>query len=89
MKRTREEQARWLSELPSHRLAFEDVDFLKIEELRPVRLQLELLKPAPRRRKRSRKTARPTAAKTVTTRRRGVLPASCRSTARRAVFASS
>ena len=45
MKRTREEQARWLSELPSHRLAFEDVDFLKIEELRPVRLQLELLKP--------------------------------------------
>ncbi len=45
MKRTREEQARWLSELPSHRLAFEDIDFLKIQELRPVRLQLELLKP--------------------------------------------
>jgi uncharacterized protein (TIGR00730 family) len=45
MKRTPEEQARWLSELPSHRLAFEDVDFLHRDELRPVRLQLELLKP--------------------------------------------
>ncbi len=30
---------------PSYRLAFEDVDFLLREELRPVRLQLELLKP--------------------------------------------
>ncbi len=45
MKRTSEEQAKWLSDLPSHRLAFEDVEFLSIEELRPVRLQLELLKP--------------------------------------------
>jgi hypothetical protein len=45
MKRTPEEQARWLSRLPSHRLAFEDVEFLLREELRPVRLQLELLKP--------------------------------------------
>ena len=45
MKRTPEEQAKWLSELPSHRLAYEDVDFLHREELRPLRLQLELLKP--------------------------------------------
>ena len=30
---------------PSYRLAAEDVDFLNREELRPVRLQLELLKP--------------------------------------------
>ncbi len=45
MKRTPEEQAKWLSELPSHRLAYEDVEFLHREELRPLRLQLELLKP--------------------------------------------
>ncbi len=45
MKRTPEEQAKWLSELPSHRMAFEDIDFLRRDELRPVRLQLELLKP--------------------------------------------
>ena len=45
MKRTPEEQAKWLSELPSHRLAFEDVEFLHRDELRPIRLQLELLKP--------------------------------------------
>lgn len=45
MQREAEEQARWLRELPSHRLAFEDVDFLSRDELRPVRLQLELLKP--------------------------------------------
>ena len=45
MKRTPEEQAKWLSELPSHRLACDDVDFLHREELRPLRLQLELLKP--------------------------------------------
>jgi len=45
MKRTPEEQAKWLSELPSHRLAFEDIEFLHRDELRPVRLQLELLKP--------------------------------------------
>jgi uncharacterized protein (TIGR00730 family) len=30
---------------PTHRLAFADPDFLAREELRPVRLQLELLKP--------------------------------------------
>ncbi len=30
---------------PSYRLAFQDADFLLREELRPVRLQLELLKP--------------------------------------------
>ena len=30
---------------PSYRLAFKDVDFLLREDLRPVRLQLELLKP--------------------------------------------
>ena len=45
MKRTPEEQAKWLSELPSHRIAFEDVDFLHRDDLRAVRLQLEHLKP--------------------------------------------
>ena len=30
---------------PSHRLAFQDSAFLLRDELRPVRLQLELLKP--------------------------------------------
>jgi len=30
---------------PSYRLAFADIDFLRRDELRPVRLQLELLKP--------------------------------------------
>ena len=30
---------------PSYRLAAEDLDFLLRRELRPVRLQLELLKP--------------------------------------------
>ncbi len=30
---------------PAYRLAFEDRDFMKHEDLRPVRLQLELLKP--------------------------------------------
>jgi uncharacterized protein (TIGR00730 family) len=29
----------------AYRVAYEDVDFLKLDELRPVRLQLELLKP--------------------------------------------
>ncbi|MFD1480088.1 LOG family protein [Paracoccus nototheniae] len=33
------------TEAPSYRLAFSDPDFLLREELRPVRLQLELLKP--------------------------------------------
>ena len=45
MKRTPEEQAKWLSQLPSHRIAFEDVDFLHRDDLRAVRLQLEHLKP--------------------------------------------
>ena len=30
---------------PSYRLSFADIDFMTKEELRPVRLQLELLKP--------------------------------------------
>lgn len=34
-----------LTQSPSYRKAFEDVEFLKSEHLRPVRLQLELLKP--------------------------------------------
>ena len=33
------------TEAPAYRLAFSDVDFMKHEALRPVRLQLELLKP--------------------------------------------
>ena len=33
------------AEHPSYRLAFEDVDFLGKDDLRPLRLQLELLKP--------------------------------------------
>ena len=42
--RSPEEQSIWLSEQPSHRLAFEDIDFLARNELRPARLELELLK---------------------------------------------
>jgi uncharacterized protein (TIGR00730 family) len=30
---------------PSYRLAYQDIDFLLLDELRPVRLQLELMKP--------------------------------------------
>lgn len=41
----REERARRLSELPSHRIAFEDLEFLHRDQLRPIRLQLEHLKP--------------------------------------------
>jgi len=41
----RERRARALREGPSYRIAFEDIDFLMREDLRPVRLQLELLKP--------------------------------------------
>ena len=33
------------TEHPSYKLAFQDTDFLLREELRPVRFQLELLKP--------------------------------------------
>ncbi|MGH7496804.1 MAG: TIGR00730 family Rossman fold protein [bacterium] len=39
------EKIRQIIDSPSYRLAFEDVDFLKREDLRPVRFQLELLKP--------------------------------------------
>jgi len=42
--RSPEEQAIWLSEQPSHRLAFEDIEYLARDELRPARLELELLK---------------------------------------------
>jgi uncharacterized protein (TIGR00730 family) len=42
--RTPEDQAIWLSKQPSHRLAFEDLDFLARDELRAARLELELLK---------------------------------------------
>ncbi len=48
----REDLARWDREpetpqtmSPSYRLAFTDIDFLTRDELRPLRLQLELLKP--------------------------------------------
>lgn len=34
-----------LKESPAYRIAYKDTDFLNLEELRPVRLQLELLKP--------------------------------------------
>ena len=32
--------------IPAYRLAFQDMDFLLREDLRPVRFQLELLKPS-------------------------------------------
>jgi uncharacterized protein (TIGR00730 family) len=41
----REQRTRGLREAPSYRIAFEDLDFLMRGDLRPVRLQLELLKP--------------------------------------------
>ena len=41
----RERRTSALREAPSYRIAFEDTDFLMREDLRPVRLQLELLKP--------------------------------------------
>lgn len=41
----REENLRRIINSPSYRLAFEDVEFLKRSDLRPVRLELELLKP--------------------------------------------
>ncbi|MDH4038239.1 MAG: LOG family protein [Candidatus Krumholzibacteria bacterium] len=43
-----DERQQLISELkdsPAYRIAFEDADFLKEEVLRPIRLQLELLKP--------------------------------------------
>jgi len=39
------ERLRAITESPSYRLAFEDAELLHQDELRPVRLQLELLKP--------------------------------------------
>jgi len=41
----KEENLRRIMSSPTYRLAFEDLDFLKREDLRPVRLELELLKP--------------------------------------------
>jgi uncharacterized protein (TIGR00730 family) len=35
---------RWWEDEPSYRLAFEDPDFMMLDDLRPVRLQLELMK---------------------------------------------
>jgi len=35
----------WISHSPSYRLAYADEEFLLRDELRPVQLQLELLKP--------------------------------------------
>jgi uncharacterized protein (TIGR00730 family) len=40
-----EEKRRQIKEASSYELAYEDVEFLQLDELRPVRLQLELLKP--------------------------------------------
>jgi uncharacterized protein (TIGR00730 family) len=41
----RDALVRAINESPSYRLAYEDADFLTSDDLRPVRLQLELLKP--------------------------------------------
>jgi hypothetical protein len=41
----RDALVRAINESPSYRLAYEDPDFLTSDDLRPVRLQLELLKP--------------------------------------------
>lgn len=40
-----EENLRKIEESPSYRLASQDLDFLNLPDLRPVRMQLELLKP--------------------------------------------
>ncbi|HUH88779.1 MAG TPA: TIGR00730 family Rossman fold protein [Pusillimonas sp.] len=40
-----EERLRAIVESPAYRLAYEDIDLLTEDELRPLRLQLELLKP--------------------------------------------
>ena len=39
------ERLRAIRESPTYRLAYEDIELLGQEELRPLRLQLELLKP--------------------------------------------
>jgi len=41
----REKEQETLEEMPSYRLAFQDPDLLVREELRPVRIQLEIIKP--------------------------------------------
>ncbi len=41
----RDALSRAVSASPSYRLAYEDLDFLRSDDLRPLRLQLELLKP--------------------------------------------
>lgn len=41
----RQDLSRAIHNSPAYRLAYEDVEFLRDDELRPVRLQLELLKP--------------------------------------------
>jgi uncharacterized protein (TIGR00730 family) len=41
----RQDLSRAIKNSPAYRLAYEDVEFLRDDELRPVRLQLELLKP--------------------------------------------
>ena len=40
-----DERLRAIRESPTYRLAYEDIELLGQEELRPLRLQLELLKP--------------------------------------------
>ena len=40
-----DERLRAILDSPTYRLAYEDIDLLRHEELRPLRLQLELLKP--------------------------------------------
>ena len=40
-----DERLRAILDSPTYRLAYEDIDLLGQEELRPLRLQLELLKP--------------------------------------------
>ena len=45
MNRPDRERVRKLKDSPIYRKAYQDLDFLRREELRPVRLQLELLKP--------------------------------------------
>lgn len=40
-----DERLRAIRESPTYRLAYEDIELLGQDELRPLRLQLELLKP--------------------------------------------
>ncbi len=43
--KTNEQRQQWLKDLPSHRLAFQDTEFLERAELRSYRLALEYAKP--------------------------------------------